>query len=247
MSNNRFSVLLNDITNKKEQNNKVEKVREKEKKNEQQNKQNIVNSFKSSSFLTSKSFGNRINDDRFIQRNKEEEENRIFLEEKKKKQKEEELKNMLNNTELFPSFNDVKKVNYEPVVKLNYLKKINNSKTNKYELDKNEILPGWVNIKFEKNSRKIEYTYGKIIYDDVEHVEHVDVEDNEFSVLFALAELYEKRKENYIKTWGEDEYENMFCFPNYDYNYFEKLDEKYEKEEKMYEEEKTRIIQIDDN
>jgi hypothetical protein len=30
--------------------------------------------------------------------------------------------------------------------------------------------------------------------------------------------------------WGEEEYEQMFRFPNYDYEFFDKLDEQYEEE-----------------
>ena len=41
----------------------------------------------------------------------------------------------------------------------------------------------------------------------------------------SLINLFEKRKEEYIKAWGEEEYFYMFKFPNYDYDYFSKLDE----------------------
>jgi hypothetical protein len=49
-------------------------------------------------------------------------------------------------------------------------------------------------------------------------------------VLKKLVELYEKRTKKYIELWGYDEWEKMFNFPNYDYEYFDKLDEKYTQE-----------------
>jgi hypothetical protein len=48
------------------------------------------------------------------------------------------------------------------------------------------------------------------------------------TVIDNLNNKYLTFVENYIELWGEDEYINMFMFPNYDYDYFEKLDEEYE-------------------
>ena len=42
-----------------------------------------------------------------------------------------------------------------------------------------------------------------------------------------LADLYYKRTNEYIELWGYDEWEKMFISPNYDYNYFDNLDEIY--------------------
>ena len=57
-------------------------------------------------------------------------------------------------------------------------------------------------------------------------------------VLDALANLHLKRKEKYINEWGYSEYEKMFISPNYDSEYFDKLDAKYEEEmEKLREQE----------
>ena len=35
----------------------------------------------------------------------------------------------------------------------------------------------------------------------------------------SLVKLYNKRKDEYIAMWGEETYETIFLFPNYDYNY----------------------------
>jgi len=45
-----------------------------------------------------------------------------------------------------------------------------------------------------------------------------------------LTYLHEKRTKEYIENWGYDEWEKLYRFPNYDYEYFDKLDEKYERE-----------------
>lgn len=42
--------------------------------------------------------------------------------------------------------------------------------------------------------------------------------------------LHEKRTKEYIENWGYDEWARLYRFPNYDYEYFDKLDEKYERE-----------------
>jgi hypothetical protein len=51
-----------------------------------------------------------------------------------------------------------------------------------------------------------------------------------YEVFEKLAKLHEKRSNEYIELWGYDEWEKMFRFSNYDYEYFNKLDEKYEQE-----------------
>ena len=43
-----------------------------------------------------------------------------------------------------------------------------------------------------------------------------------------LVKLYKNRRSDYVKKWGLDEYENMFMFPNYDYQYYDKIDEIYD-------------------
>jgi hypothetical protein len=49
-------------------------------------------------------------------------------------------------------------------------------------------------------------------------------------IMNKLVELYETWKANYIQLWGYDDYENNYKFPNYDYEYFDKLDYIYEME-----------------
>jgi hypothetical protein len=53
-------------------------------------------------------------------------------------------------------------------------------------------------------------------------------DDTSAVIMGRLVELYETWKKNYIETWGEEDYERNYRFPNYDYEYFDKLDELYE-------------------
>ena len=50
-------------------------------------------------------------------------------------------------------------------------------------------------------------------------------------IINALSLLHEKRTNEYKELWGEAEWERMFICPNYDYEYFDKLDEAYETEQ----------------
>jgi len=50
-------------------------------------------------------------------------------------------------------------------------------------------------------------------------------------IILALSLLHEKRTKEYKELWGEPEWERMFVCPNYDYEYFDKLDEAYEIEQ----------------
>jgi hypothetical protein len=55
-------------------------------------------------------------------------------------------------------------------------------------------------------------------------------------IMKALVDLYDNWKQHYINTWGQEEYERQYLFPNYDYEYFDKLDEQYELEMLKFEE-----------
>jgi hypothetical protein len=49
-------------------------------------------------------------------------------------------------------------------------------------------------------------------------------------IMAVLDDNYTKWKEAYIEEHGWDEYDRHYRFPNYDYEYFDKLDDQYEKE-----------------
>jgi hypothetical protein len=88
----------------------------------------------------------------------------------------------------------------------------------------------WTVLKWDKKQKKT------IIINSVPTVNSVPIinsNKNPNHVLNALVHLHEKRTNDYIEMWGYDEWEKEFLFPNYDYNYFDKLDKIYEEEMKI--------------
>ena len=92
---------------------------------------------------------------------------------------------------------------------------------------------GWVSFKYEKSNLPLfgqnVKAINKVIITNNEKIEN---ESNEaIEIINDLCTLYEDRRNVYIKLWGEDEYNEMFICPNYDDEYFDKLDKAYEIEE----------------
>jgi hypothetical protein len=108
-------------------------------------------------------------------------------------------------------------VNY--IDKLNFVKQINNDVNNEEDI----VDPGWVKLEKNKITKIVTIKYGKKTYisDDEKIVNPTDV-------LYKLIQSHEKRKNDYIHDWGEESYENTFRCINYDYDYFENLDDEYE-------------------
>jgi hypothetical protein len=163
---------------------------------------------------------------------KKEEERRLQEEQKKREdeieRKKKETEEALSDKN-FPELFVINKVDIVKGIKSkSFLDKVKEEK--KVEIIetpiKEYIQPGYVVISRDKNTNKIIYKYG-------EQIENSYDEEEEYSpnkVLDSLVELYERRKEEYIKLWGEDEYEKQFRFQNYDYGYFDRLDQEYEDE-----------------
>ena len=64
--------------------------------------------------------------------------------------------------------------------------------------------------------------------------------------------MHEKRTKIYIKIFGYDAWETTFRCPNYDYEYFDILDQEYEEamekiDEKLYKENNSDFIADKDN
>ena len=75
-----------------------------------------------------------------------------------------------------------------------------------------------------------------------------EIKEVAYEVFKKLEELYEKRTNKYIELWGYDEWERMFMFSNYDYQYFDKLDKKYAEEmEEMEETQYTEEMEYTDS
>lgn len=89
------------------------------------------------------------------------------------------------------------------------------------------LKPGWLLL---KHDRKTHTTVWKS--NDIFNSEPVEKTPDELAwdALDELIALHEKRTNEFIDTWGYEEWERTFRFPNYDYEYFDKLDELYEEE-----------------
>lgn len=229
-SNSRFSALMEDIPikDKKEQkkDNKKEEKNIIEDKNEPK-----VNSFKNvgfreNSFNNDKRYDSRYRPidekekKRLIEERAATEKSKLEFEKKEKERLRDEALQENNFPELFIS---KKEVNTN---KLNYAEKI--IKEDEVILDTkgkddNNIKPGWITIRKDKQT-------GKIIRESNTEYEEKRIYNRQSgqNVLNALADLHEKRTREYIDNYDYDTWENMFKFQNYDYNYFDKLDQEYE-------------------
>ena len=123
-----------------------------------------------------------------------------------------------------------------------YINILKTTKIIKKEEKTDIIKPGWVKIKLQPKTRQI-ITISSPSQFVNEINEYDEIQEHGYSVLDALVNLHEKRTNNYINNWGYDEWEKMFTFPNYDYNYFDKLDEiEEEKIEKELQKEEEKVI-----
>ena len=156
--------------------------------------------------------------------------------EKMRKEKEEKAKEEQNKKKLssdnFPTLHGSNVKNTETIGKKeSYVEKINKISI-KEPIDVEYIKPGWVEVKRDpENPRKLIYTYGSHIeFENSSHLKESSKKKLEPQVLDALVQLHNKRTQEYIDMWGYDTWEKLYRFPNYDYHYFDKLDEKYEEE-----------------
>jgi len=149
---------------------------------------------------------------------------------KAEKVKEEQIKESLSINSFPVLFESKKNTNQTTEIsKPSFLEKINTKKEEVVEvIEEDKLPPGWVELTYNKQTRQINYRYRK-------PVNYYRKPSNESIALQRLVENYETWKANYIKLWGEDEYEKMYRFPNYDYHYFDKLDEEYERQQEEYE------------
>jgi len=233
-SNSRFAALaeetnVNNVFNKKDKNSRSKQQDVSETKNKEKKKEG--NRFTSESFNSFNSYDSRprrpvISEFESIKSKELREKKEKDRQDEVKKIKEKEKEKLLAN-ENFPDLvqNNKKTENKTPVLKSGFMDKV---KTVKKVATVNEkishIKPGWVEITRDPITRNIIITSNPIS----SNVHYND--DDETNVLHALVALHKKRTKEYIELWGYDTWEKMFRFPNYDYEYFDKLDEKYEEE-----------------
>lgn len=162
---------------------------------------------------------------------------RMFKEEKNKKQKEEDIVKALDISN-FPDLKSIAttttskntkekdKTSFADMMKNNAQILEDHDRQANNDNEEDEIVkPGWVCIKQDNKTNKPLWAYGNGSCAKVD--ETVTIEDPYYA-FERLVTQYQKRKNEYIKTWGYEEYDKMFLFQNYDYEYFDKLDENYD-------------------
>ena len=93
------------------------------------------------------------------------------------------------------------------------------------DLELENLKPGWSLLKYDPESRKT-----IIKTKDCIHLLE-QVKSNNEKIYDSLVELYKKQTEDFIELWGYDEWEKTFIFPNYDYGYFDRMNQLYAEEE----------------
>jgi hypothetical protein len=88
---------------------------------------------------------------------------------------------------------------------------------------------GWAVIKRDPITKKLITTYNKEYEKDLRREERKEKEEWPLRVLDALVDLYEEERNNYIDKWGYDAYEKKYLDLDYDDEYFDRLDEEYER------------------
>jgi|Laugresbdmm110sn_2_1035109.scaffolds.fasta_scaffold03760_1 hypothetical protein len=108
-----------------------------------------------------------------------------------------------------------------------FLDKLNSRQSEDNTKDEIYIEPGCVVISLDAKTRRSTFVYGE---STINNKTEDDIFVDPYDVLNALVDLHEQRTNDYIDLWGYDEYEKEFLCKNYDYNYFDRLDEEYEEE-----------------
>ena len=136
----------------------------------------------------------------------------------KQEEKQQQQQKFENNEANFPSLVDDNKVNKSNQIEVSYGSILKNEEKSKKRKEK-KLKKGWVQlgVKYEPEPKQ--------------EVQSKEENLNEYLYFIdCMVNLYEKQKLEKIEILGEEIYERNFKFPNYDYEYFDKLDEKYEAE-----------------
>jgi hypothetical protein len=93
------------------------------------------------------------------------------------------------------------------------------------EFPKETLEKGWVSYQLVDNKTVIDNNCNNFIN---EQDKLDDINLDIYEIMDNLCDNYEVFTNDFIKRWGNEEYENIYLFPSYDYEYFDKLDEEYE-------------------
>ena len=229
--NSRFAALADEIKEIKKNNEKQKNTSGKQKnKTENTNITTEGNIFKTNYY-------DKIPKRNYESRSINQQNDRKLSEERLEKKREKELEDkrkQLLSSESFPELITNKSEN-KLLSTMNYLNKLKTEgnesiKSNKNELDLEyeNLKPGWAVAKKDLVTGKIITKYKPSLNQAPREKTQQEIG---LDIINALVELHEKRKEEYINMWGYDTWEKMYRFPNYDYDYFNKLDELYEEME----------------
>jgi hypothetical protein len=123
-----------------------------------------------------------------------------------------------NNAVNFPSLVDDNKVNKLNQIEVSYESTL--KKKEKKEKKEKKLKKGWLQLGVKSESEfEIQTKEGLN-----EYLYFID----------CMVNLYEHQQLEKKEILGEENYERIYKFPNYDYEYFDKLDEKYEEELETY-------------
>lgn len=181
-------------------------------------------------------FGNNFKSNRFVSKH--------VNQERDKKQKEEIFIKSLDSLTEFPELHNKKQLEVSSGAQIESFNGVNDNKNapnfldiiknnnivkeaendSEINCDDNVVPPGWVCIKYDKTSNQEVWDYGDNKNNSFNREEIIE-QENPIDVFQRLVDLHRNRKYDYINKWGMDEYDQMFHFQNYDYKYFDKLDE----------------------
>lgn len=223
--NSRFAALaedksnLNKGTNNKDNNNK--------------GNDNYINK-------VSDNYDNRSNRGQGIFENNEDYMKRKDLEQAKKKAEDKQLEidkinKILEDPNSFPDLLGTKKNTTSQVKYISFSDKLKNTlkaeaefENSEAEKQKQKVLPkpGWTSIIRDPKTGKT-----SVISNYIEQKPKVKT-DKEYAmeVLTALCDLHERTTQEHIDRYGYDAWERKFRDPDWDHEYFDRLDEQYEEE-----------------
>jgi hypothetical protein len=174
-------------------------------------------------------------------RHQDEVDYRMFKEEKNKKQKEEDIVKALDISN-FPDLKSIAstttskntkekdKISFADMIKnTTQILEDNDHRKDNINSEEDEIVnPGWICIKQDNKTNQLIWVYGDDCVNINNNIDEGVWFEDPYFVFERLVTHYRKRKNDYIKTWGYEEYDKMFLFQNYDYEYFDKVDYNYD-------------------
>lgn len=219
--NSRFSALVDDIPQQKNESKKKDKQPKNELEANVENKEEKFNSFKSERPFRESTF--RPFDDRQREHYRLHREAEIKAKKELEEREKERIKEKSLNIENFPDLimsapkNESKEKEKETEKeKITYIETLKKEEiVEKYiDPDLEKLKPGWILLKTDPITRR---TITKNHPETSIEEKAVEKSENEIAidVLNALVELHQKRTDDYIENYGYEEWEQMFKFPDW--------------------------------